>query len=97
MSQILVMPHADRWAVFETLDGPPIAEFETLEAAKLDARGRAGETGAEVVVHEAGDPHPERDTPDLDPSAEGAGADPISQRTANPRGSEEPRTPQAGL
>ena len=99
MTQIHVVPHDDRWAVHEDPASPPIAEFETREAAELDARARAGESGAEVVVQQAADPHPDRDEPDL-PGDETGGApqtDPTDIRTGAPRGSEDPRTPQGGL
>ena len=99
MTQIHVVPHDDRWAVHDDPSTPPIAEFDTREAAELDARARARETGAEVVVQEAADPHPDRADPDL-PGDETGGepvTDPTDIRTADPRGSEDPRTPQAGL
>ena len=97
MSQILVVPHDDRWAVLDGPDRPPIAEFETREAAELDARARARETGAEVVVQGSADAHPERDTPDSDVSSDVTDADPTSERARTRRGGEEQRNPQGGL
>jgi hypothetical protein len=97
MSQILVVPHDDRWAVVDRPDGPPIAEFETREAAELDARARARESGAEYVVDDAAPAHPERDTPDTEFASDVTDPDPTSARNTNPRGGEMQREPQAGL
>lgn len=92
MSEIHVMPHDDRWAVHDEPGGPPIAEFETREAAELDARNRGGE----VIVH-AGEAHPERADADSEQASGFDRTDPTHERNRGARGPEEPLTPQAGL
>ena len=98
MTQILVVPHGGRWAVKDSPDATPIAEYETCELAELAARQLADEQGGEVVV-ERGDAgrferpanvHPEGHESESPP-------DPIDHRTGDTRGTEEGRLPQAGM
>ncbi len=98
MTPILVVPHGGRWAVKESPEATPIAEYETCELAELAAKQMAEERGVEVVV--------DRDaTPDGDcvENVHGEGeenlgpADPIDIRTGDTRGTEEARLPLAGL
>ena len=100
MSQILVEPHGGRWAVKESPDATPIAEYETCELAEIAAKQLAAERGAEVVVNREGagrferppNAHPEEHETEL-----AEGVDPIDIRTGDVRGTEEARTPQAGM
>ena len=100
MSQIRVEPHGGRWAVKESPDATPIAEYETCELAEVAAKQLAAERGAEVVVDRGGaaaferpaNAHPAERETDL-----AEGADPIDVRTGDVRGTEEARTPQAGM
>jgi hypothetical protein len=98
MTQILVVPHGGRWAVKESRDATPIAEYETCELAQVAARQLADDRGGEVVIDRTDtgrfdrpdNLHPEGDDDPTHP-------DPISQRTGDTRGTEEARLPQAGL
>ena len=100
MNQILVEPHGGRWAVKESPDATPIAEYETCELAELAAKDLAAERGAEVVVNREGagrferpaNAHPEEDETDL-----AENVDPVDIRMGDVRGAEEARTPQAGM
>ena len=47
---IEVIRHGSRWGVVDTPGQPPIAEFETREAAELEARRLAG--GDDFTVRE---------------------------------------------
>lgn len=100
MNQILVEPHCGRWAVRESPDATPIAEYETCELAELAAKDLAAESGAEVVVNREGageferpaNAHPEEPETEL-----AEGVDPIDIRTGDVRGAEDVRAPQAGM
>lgn len=97
MTQILVVPHGGRWAVKESRDATPVAEYETCELAEVAAQQLAAERGGEVVVsREADDFEGPDNVHTEDPESE-QGEDPIETRMSDVRGSEEPRTPQAGL
>jgi hypothetical protein len=102
MTEILVVPHGGRWAVKESRDATPLAEYETCELAELAAKQLAEERGgAEVVVEREGagrferppNAHPEEHESDL----AGQGPDAIDLRTGDTRGTEEARLPQAGM
>lgn len=102
MTEILVEPHGGRWAVKESPDATPIAEYETCELAELAAKQIAEERGGlEVVVNREGagrferpaNAHPEEHETEL----AGDGPDPIDIRTGDTRGTEEARLPQAGM
>ena len=102
MSQIRVEPHGGRWAVKESPDATPIAEYETCELAELAAKQMAEERGdgTEVVINREGagrferpaNAHPEEHETEL-----AEGVDPIDLRMSDIRDAEEPRTPQAGM
>ncbi len=100
MNQIVVEPHGGRWAVKESPDATPIAEYETCELAEMAAKQLAAERGADVVVNREGagrferppNAHPEEHETEL-----AEGVDPIDIRTGDVRGTEEARTPQAGM
>ena len=100
MTQILVEPHGGRWAVKESPDATPIAEYETCELAEVAAKQLASERGAEVVVNREGagrferpaNAHPEEHETDL-----AQGVDPVDVRTGDVRGTEDARAPQAGM
>ena len=98
MTPILVVPHGGRWAVKESPQATPIAEYETCELAEMAAKQMAEERGVEVVVDR--DAPNEFDRPENvhpeDPKSEGT-VDPIDIRTGDTRGTEEARLPQAGL
>jgi hypothetical protein len=98
MTPILVVPHGGRWAVKESPEATPIAEYETCELAELAAKQMAEERGVEVVVDRDApndfdgpdNVHPEGD------ESEGP-VNPIDIRTGDTRGTEEPRVQQAGM
>ena len=100
MNQIVVEPHGGRWAVKDAPGAMPVAEYETCELAEVAARQLAEERGAEVVVNREGvgeferpaNAHPEEHEADL-----AEGVDPVDVRTGDVRGTEEARTPQAGM
>lgn len=96
MTPILVVPHGGRWAVKESPEATPVAEYETCELAEVAARQLAGERGTDVVVDRdaSGEPAgPENVHAEDEPR----GGDGIDQRTGDTRGTEEARAPQAGM
>ena len=101
MTQILVEPHGGRWAVKESPDATPVAEYETCELAELAARQLAEERGGlEVVVNREGAGRYERPPnahPEEHETALAEGVDPVDVRMGDVRGAEEARTPQAGM
>ena len=100
MNQIVVEPHGGRWAVRDAPGAMPIAEYETCELAEVAAKQLAEERGAEVVINREGagkferpaNAHPEEHESDLE-----QGVDPVDIRMGDVRGTEEARTPQAGM
>ena len=98
MTPILVVPHGGRWAVKESPEATPIAEYETCELAEMAAKQMAEERGVEVVIDR--DAKPDGDCVE-NVHAEGAESEgpvnPIDIRTGDTRGTEEARLPQAGL
>jgi hypothetical protein len=99
MNQILVEPHGGRWAVRTAPGAMPLAEYETCELAETAAKGIAAKRGAEVVVNREGSGRFERpaNVHTEDEGRAGGGGDGVDQRTGDTRGTEEARTPQAGM
>ncbi len=100
MTKILVVPHGSRWAVKESPEATPIAEYETCELAELAAKQIAAARGVEVEVRREGagpgerppNAHPEEHESEIAEAAQ-----PESIRLSDVRGAEEARTPQAGM
>jgi hypothetical protein len=89
MTDFVVHPHGERWAVREAGAESPIKEFGTREAAELAARGLAG--GGRVDVRED-DPSGLREDP------ESGGASRSDEPTPVPTdAAERARTWQPGL
>jgi hypothetical protein len=99
MSDVIVRRHGTRWAVLDSPDSAPTAEYETRELAEMAARQQAG--GRQVVVDEdtddqrlgtgGGVPSDDADT------VRGTDAA-IDERTGGAgSGAESPRETQAGL
>jgi BirA family biotin operon repressor/biotin-[acetyl-CoA-carboxylase] ligase len=98
MDHVIVRRHGTRWAVLDSPDTAPSAEYETRELAEMAARQAAG--GRQVVVEEdtgdeqlgtgGGLPADEDDVRGADAGIDG--------RTSGAgSGTETPREPQAGL
>jgi hypothetical protein len=89
---IEVIRHGSRWGVVDTPGQPPIAEFETREAAELEARRLAG--GDDFTVRED-DPTGLDRVEDTDAGAAASGGDAGGPNTVRP--AEQTREVQGGL
>ena len=89
---IEVIRHGDRWGVVTTPGEPPVSEYETREAAEMEARRLAG--GDAVTVRED-DPTGLDEVQDSDATEAAAGEDPAAPNTVRP--AEQAREVQGGL
>ena len=89
---IEVIRHGARWGVVDTPGEPPISEFDTREAAELEARRLAGD--GEITVRED-DPTGLDAVQDTDATVPEGDADAASPNTVRP--AEQAREVQGGL